>query len=398
MQSLLVGALFAAVAVNAAPLASTLANLSTAGFLDPSISYSSGGAAVCVSGIIPVHASTGNNLNLNLPDNITNTQAVDLVLGLNTANSTLAATVAVSQQQVGGEFNISAQLCYPASSQNTSVVEFLTHGVAFSKTYWDFASPNNSYIETAASAGHATFSYDRLGIGKSSHPDPIQVVQGPLQIAIAQTLVQLLRNGTLADRRFSRIIGVGHSYGSALTTSVASQNPSAFDALVLTGFSDNTTGGIQFTASLNLEVAALSQTQRFPGEADGYLLPSTQYGIQYSFFRSPNFDQEVLAQAYATVQTTTVGEQFTMGTVGAPARNFTGPVLIVDGGNDLFFCDGDCQYPTNIPSASLKALFPRAANTSTSYILPGAGHGVNLAANAPQAFDRIQSFIGSLGF
>ncbi|KIW69777.1 hypothetical protein PV04_05635 [Phialophora macrospora] len=363
MQFLVLGTAFSALTVNAAPLASTLPNLNTAGFLDPSISYSSGGAAVCVSDIVPVHASTSNNLDLDLPDIITNS--------CNGGRVSSSSRWRIQYQR---------QICFPPSSQNTSVVQFLTHGIAFSKTYWDFASPNNSHVETAAAAGHATFSYDRLGIGESSHPDPIQVVQGPLQIAIAQSLVQLLRNGTLAGRRFSRIIGVGHSYGSALTTSVASRNPSAL-----------------FAASLNLEVAATSRSQRFPGEADGYLLPSPQYGIQYSFFRSPNFDPELLAKAYATVQTTTVGEQFTMGTVGAPARNFTGPVLIVDGGNDLF-CDGDCQYRTNIPSASLRTLFPRATNTSTTYILSGARHGVNLVANAPQAFERIQTFIGSLGF
>jgi hypothetical protein len=177
---------------------------------------------------------------------------------------------------------------------------------------------------------------------------------------------------------------------------VASQAPSAFDAVVLTGFSSNTTGGIQFAASLNLQVASLSPTRRFPGEQDGYLLPSTQYGIQYSFFRSPNFEPRILTEAFATVQTTTLGEQFTMGSVGHLATNFTGPVLIVDGENDLFFCDGDCRYPSNIPTASLKVLFPRAGNGSATFILPGSGHGVNLAANAPLAFARIQEFIGSL--
>ena len=179
--------------VSEAPLASTLpANLSTAGFLDPPISYSSGGNAVCVSGIVPVQASINSNLNLDLPDNITNTQAVNLILDLNAANSGLATSVTGSQQQAGGVFNISAQLCHPASSQNALVIQFLTHGVGFSKSYWDFASLNNSYIDVEALSGHATFSYDRLGIGESSHPDPIQIVQGPLQTAVAQSLLRLL--------------------------------------------------------------------------------------------------------------------------------------------------------------------------------------------------------------
>lgn len=398
MNYLLVSATLGAFAVGAVPLPSTIPTLNTVGFLDPSISYSSGGHAVCVSGLVPIQAVTDHNLHLDLPDNITNTEAVDLILGLNTANSSLASSVSSPAQQIGGSFNISAQICYPALSRNTSVIQFLTHGVAFSKTYWDFEFPNNSYIDSAALAGHATFSYDRLGIGESSHPDPIQIVQGPLQIAIAQVLVQSLRNGTFIGVGFRNVIGVGHSYGSALTASVASQTPSAFDAIVLTGFSDNTTGGIQFAASLNLQVAASSPSQRFPGEPTGYLLPSTEYGVQYSFFRSPDFQDDILAQSFATVQTTTLGEQFSMSTVGVAAPNFTGPVLIVDGEHDLFFCDGDCRYPSDIPSKSLHSLFPKASNLSSTFILPGSGHGVNLAANAPLAFNYIQNYLESLVF
>src|SRR5258708_2994459 len=112
MQSLLLCIIFGALA-GAAPLVSSMpSNLSTPRFLDPSISSSSGGAAVCVSGIVPVQASTSSNVNLDLPVTITDIQVVDLILGLNTANSSLAASVTGSQQQVGGLFNISAQLCY----------------------------------------------------------------------------------------------------------------------------------------------------------------------------------------------------------------------------------------------------------------------------------------------
>jgi hypothetical protein len=53
---------------------------------------------------------------------------------------------------------------------------------------------------------------------------------------------------------------------------MASQAPSAFDAVVLKGFSSNATGGIQFVASLNLQISSLSLTRRFSGKQDGYLL------------------------------------------------------------------------------------------------------------------------------
>lgn len=397
----MVASLFHVLALNAIvafsrPVVTNHPILDTTGFSQPSIFRTFKGNAVCVSGTVPVQASSERNVKLNLTDDITSTQAVNLILGLQTANSTLASSVSISEQQISGTFNISAQLCLPSAPLNISSIQFLTHGVGFSKLYWNFG-PENSFVDNAAAAGHATFSYDRLGVGNSSHPDPIQVVQGPLEVEIAIELVRMLRQGVLMNKQFDQVIGVGHSYGSALTTSVASQDPSTFDAIVLTGFSSNTTGGIQFTSALNLEVAATVSGGRFKGRQDGYLVPSTQYGVQYAFFRAPDFEDEILIEAFATIETTTIGEQFTMSAVGTPATNFSGPVLLVDGENDLFFCDGNCNYPTNIPAESLLALFPMAnQRKSTTFILAGSGHGVNLATNAVQAFDRIQDFAGDV--
>lgn len=382
------------------PLLERAPDLDTSGFQLPTISNSLGGSAICVSGLVALNVSTNVNTELDLPMNVSQTQAVDLVLGLNTANSTLATSVSKNSPDVVDQtFNIGAQLCYPVSQQNQTTIQFLTHGIAFSKTYWDFALPNNSYIETAAKAGRATFSYDRLGIGNSSHPDPVQVVQSGIQVVIAEQLVGLLRQGRLANRKFSHVIGVGHSYGSLITTSVAASSPATFDAVVATGFSTNRTGGNQFTSALNLQPANLFAPRRFQNLPSSYLVPSTKYGIQYSFFRAPNFEQSVLNKSFDKVETTTLGETFTRSAFATKAANFTGPVLIANGGRDLDFCDGDCSYPNDISAATLKTFFPNANNrSSTSYNLPDSGHGMNLAMNAPLAFDKIQEFISSLEF
>lgn len=140
------------------PLLERAPNLDTSGFQLPTVTNSLGGSAICVSGLVALNISTNVNTQLDLPANVSQTQAVDLVLGLNTANSSLAASVSEdSPDVVDRTFNISARLCYPVARQNQTTVQFLTHGIAFSKTYWDFALPNNSYIETAAKAGRATF-------------------------------------------------------------------------------------------------------------------------------------------------------------------------------------------------------------------------------------------------
>jgi pimeloyl-ACP methyl ester carboxylesterase len=257
-----------------------------------------------------------------------------------------------------------------------------------------FAAPSNSYIDSAAQAGQVTFSYDRLGVGESSHPDPIQIVQGPAHVSVAHALVGLLRNGELSATKFSNVFGVGHSYGSAVTTTVAGTYPSDFDALVLTGFSDNTNGAPQFWAAQNLIPASTDLSQRFVGLEDGYLLGSTIYGLQYAFFHFPGFEIPILSQAFANGQTTTWGEQFTMEALGHPAESYTGPVFVVNGMQDLVFCEGNCNLPSNIALSTLRNVFPAAnATKSGAFLLPNSGHGLNRAANAPLAFDKIQSFI-----
>lgn len=388
----------AIVGLAAVLVAKVTATINTSGFLDPLFSSSVGGYATCVNGIIPVSVTDTHNVQLNFSVPTNETQAAQLILDWFTANSTLIAQVSGPDRLITQQFNISGRLCYPknAASHNHTTVQFLTHGIGFAQSYWDFASPSNSYIDFAAQAGQATFSYDRLGVGESSHPDPVQVVQGAVQVSIAHSLVGLLRNGKLSATKFSHVVGVGHSYGSEITTAIAGTYPSDFDALILTGVSNAPTGIAPFFAAQNVIPASLDRSERFVGLDDGYILASTIYGVQYAFFYSP-FETSILAQAFATGQTTTWGELFTMDKVGNPAANYTGSVYVVNGLQDLVFCDGNCEYPSNVALSTLNALFPAAKNTSDVFLLPNSGHGVNLAANAPLAFEKIQSFISHAG-
>lgn len=406
----------AATLAASAPLTSNLSSpqINMAGFINPQITYSQGNHAICVSGTVPVQASTHANARLDIPSNLTTDQATQLILDLNNANSSnyLAATIG-DTTTVSGTWNISSRLCFPVnnftvSTAKPSQVQLLTHGVAFNQAYWDFpissanASHNStngtySYVDFAAQKGRVTFTYDRLGVGSGSTPDPIQTVQGALEVEILHSLVRMLRGGHLGNISFDTVVGVGHSYGSALTTAVARQYPSDFDAIVLTGFSSNTTGSAQFTSSLNL-LRAASVDARFSRLPSGYLVPTTRYGVQYAFFSYPDFEAGILTQAYKTIATTTVGEQVTMGLIGGAATDYSGSVYVLDGQRDLFFCDGDCRSDgQDIPATTVTMLFPVAdKRKSDSYILSGSGHGVNLAANADVAFAEIQRWIATL--
>jgi predicted esterase len=78
------------------------------------------------------------------------------------------------------------------------------------------------------------------GAGVSDRPDPVTVVQSPIQVDIAVKIIELARSGQIAPagRAFHRIIQVGHSLGSAITNGVMTQQPNLLDAAILTGVSD----------------------------------------------------------------------------------------------------------------------------------------------------------------
>jgi pimeloyl-ACP methyl ester carboxylesterase len=238
------------------------------------------------------------------------------------------------------------------------------------------------------------FFYDRLGIGQSSKPDALSVVQAPLEVEILQSLVTMIKSGYFSNSTFSTVIGTGHSFGSVLTQAVTSKYPTSFNTAILTGFSTNSTGQLIFTTGLNLAVASQNQPYRFTSLSNGYLVSSSAISNQIAFFHAPNFDAAILNLAEATKGTVTFGELFSLGSVIAPASNFTGSVAVVNGAEDLPFCTGNCSYPTNLAQAVFSTLYPDAKTTG-AYLAPLTGHGFNLHYSAVAAYHYIQDFISN---
>jgi hypothetical protein len=216
-----------ALSISAAPTPLNIPSLlhgSSKGFTLPITSLSAGGKATCVSGDIAVDASAANT-RLNLTNPASQIASTRLFVEYFEPTSSLANRTLGGKTIVSGRFNINAKLCFPSALPATSVhtIQFLIHGINFDKDYWDI--PGFSYIDAAAAAGYATFSYDRLGVGASDHPDPIQIVQSALQVDIAHKLIQGLRSGSIGGNAFARVVGVGHSYGSIQCIGVAAQHP-----------------------------------------------------------------------------------------------------------------------------------------------------------------------------
>ncbi len=237
-------------------------------------------------------AATSNNFKLLFSEPANQTAATESVVELLQVNSSSFARANGGQNVINGNYSIYTQLCFPSDSEaakKVQTIQFLTHGDTLDSTYWDIA-PGYSYIDAAVEAGYATFSYDRIGVGKSEHPDPIQIVQGPLQVEIAHALVTLIRNAHIGTHPYKKVVGVGHSAGSTVTQGVTTKYPQDFDAVILTGTSISPSYVFAALASFDLTIANTDASGRFADLSNGYLIQPLTQSIQFPYYRFPNFN------------------------------------------------------------------------------------------------------------
>ena len=233
--------------------------------------------------------------------------------------------------------------------------------------YWDLSynNFNYSYVNIATDKyGYCTLTYDRLGIGNSSHGEPRDEIQANLEVAALYQLTMMLRSGTFPgiNKSFEKVVHVGHSFGSVQTYALANMYPTVTDGIILTGFSSNTSyfglfslgsnfvqantnqplrfGNITIphvamllgsTPLLNylagLEMASIPPSQNLP---DGYLIASNAQAIQVVYFYPGYFDTSLLPLVDETKQPVTIGELLSLPNL--PVVNvFKGPVLVLTG-------------------------------------------------------------------
>lgn len=377
----------------------TATTLDTDGISNPVIGPSNGGGSTCISGEVKVSINTPGMKLLYQPpqgqmavtESFVDLFQVDSTLGLN--------VTAGGASVISGEYNIFVKLCVPSDAENLAevkTVQLLTHGATLDHTYWDIAT-GYSYVDVASAAGYATLSYDQLGVGKSDHPDPIQTVQATAQVAVIHELVGLLRNANLGDYHFDKVVGVGHSAGSTLTQGITTQYPKDFDAVILSGTSTSPASVALTVAAFNFINANTDPAPQFKGLPAGFLTQQSDVGIQFAFYRYPNFDENAFRQQVANKQTNTLGVLLTIGGLVAPSMEFTGPVDIVNGEHDLVFCGGNCLYPTDQNAAALSTFYPAASSGSQTYIAKGAGHSIAAHKTGPDSFEHMVQFLQKNG-
>jgi pimeloyl-ACP methyl ester carboxylesterase len=148
---------------------------------------------------------------------------------------------------ISGSYEIKGRLCQPSwiIPGLLPTLEVLVHGLGYNHAYWsglnlEFISSNGSsysWVAYARAQGYYTLAIDRLGSSGSSRPDPVRVLQPPIEVEVLHSIISQMRQGTIYSPAFERIVYVGHSYGSYLGNHLAAIYPDDADDLVLTGWS-----------------------------------------------------------------------------------------------------------------------------------------------------------------
>ncbi|WWC68591.1 uncharacterized protein I206_102521 [Kwoniella pini CBS 10737] len=319
--------------------------------------------------------------------------------------------------QVSGSYSLWFEYCEPKSGNSTGLFQ-THHGLVGNAGYWNVQldnSPNNSFAESAAQAGWSTLSYDRLGVGRSAKPDGTNIVQIPFEIAQSVSIAKSIRSGNLSDiGKFDKIIGVGHSYGSNLLAGLVSISPSSFDALILTGFTNNATQGPLGLFSFQSTIANVAYPSRFSTDLNDYVITPNMYVDQTGFFHYPNYTNTSLSTFTNTKGEYTLGQQNSISAALQLKNNYTSPVFVVTGEFDAPYCAANC-YITSLTSSSnstgnsnsnstsssmnkpsqldtAKEVFPSSTNFQT-YVVPDTAHGINYHTTAYDAYSKIIQFV-----
>ncbi|KAL1604047.1 hypothetical protein SLS60_005639 [Paraconiothyrium brasiliense] len=302
--------------------------------------------------------------------------------------------------QTGGTF------CKPkvlkAGKEDTVLVA--THGAGFDRRYWasSYKPETYNFAQYALDAGYSIFYYDRLGVGLSSRISGYEVEAGP-QIELLASLLRSLRKGQYtAGVKASKLVLIGHSFGSAISNNVLGLYPELADAAILTGYAFPSKEDPAFyTSGLGLSVFGSRIVSTLPASSkpqfaasfdDGWLSFVDKYAFTESFLGGEDYEVPAaeysfkIAQPYSGVDFLSAFAQMTA------ADKFEGKVLLAPAERDLFFCAGDCK--DTFARGLQGSLFP---NTKPEvYFQQGSGHGQNFALNARDMYGEVVRFVDSL--
>ena len=326
--------------------------------------------------------------------------------GVNAFYASLKGLVAASIKQTrGGTYRLAAEYCHALTRPElfSAPLQILVHGSAgYTKDYWNRGSWGNAPLEYSWThamnrAGYSTLAVDKLGNGESSHPDPVNDVQLPLQMETIHSLITLIKSGKagIPMPPEGGLIFVGHSTGSIMAADLAQTHPSDVDAVVLTGYptGGNNKGGLP---SYHFLPAALSRPDQYPkGLNYGYMRMNSEFNRTAGFYYKGHYDPRIAHLDYETHGAQPIGEGINLGLATQPA--FKGKALVVTGTKDPAICGFTPVEKCKFNSTILTDVGERfSGNSGFDWYSPVSGHVLNWHYNAPQTYQVVIQRLGRL--
>jgi pimeloyl-ACP methyl ester carboxylesterase len=210
----------------------------------------------------------------------------------------------------------------------------------------------------------------------------------------------MVRNGTLSSiaevsNLPSKIIHIGHSYGSFLTYGFLTKYGNLTDGAILTGYLVSEFLGKLGSTIWSYEFAATSSP---PFDRPSGYVVAKKNGVQNVFFGGDSktaFTPELLDYGNEIKQPMPIGESASAYTlIGPSAPDFRAPVQYVLAEFDLGICAGDCKGLANMKV--LNETYPHATAIEVA-VQPNTGHGLPLHNNATAGFQLTFDFLGKYG-
>jgi pimeloyl-ACP methyl ester carboxylesterase len=285
-------------------------------------------------------------------------------------------------------YTVRGQLCTPGGTAKPDTVQVLIPGATYNHTYWNFPlDPSKySYVRAMLAAGYATLNFDPLGFGESSHPLSA-LVTIETEAFVTHRVIQAARNGTFGIK-FPHVILVGHSMGTA----VAWREAAAYhdiNGMIASGNSHHQSLVTTLKTPLITYPAFLDP--KFSGQHldPGYF--TTRPGTRIDVFYNPaDASPAVVAEDEKTKDTVTLSflATYFAEDVDLDTSRIHVPVLIAVGQHDALMCKGVGADDCSTSSAFLRSEAPFYAPSAClqAYVLPKAGHDLNLSLNAQSFF------------
>lgn len=299
--------------------------------------------------------------------------------------------VPVSLEENGHKgYELAVWVGEPRQSNGTMCI--LVPGSSYDHTYWDFPFHPEKYscVKYLTDAGYTILAYDRIGTGNSSLP-PVDLVTGECHAYTVHQLVGMVKKGDLGNNRIDRIVVIAHSQGSriALLEEILYHD---VDALIISGqlHFNSFIGPAINRLMLNWVLA--SEDAKFTGKniPPGYTTTRAGTRSQY-FFNMETADPQTVRRDEELKGLATT---FDAGSINVLDRtnDVKVPVFCVMGEYDLLFCNPPARLVAEEVCAVERAYFSEAAELEV-YVLPGAGHCLNLHENAVDWYQAASNWI-----